>query len=268
MTARLEPLPPERLAALRAQLVQPPARPRVGLSWQGAEFGSVEPAFVARVHVAAPAMRELLRPVDGGFGIEADALTPALARLAEALREAGLAHVWRDEQLPVAAPDGRVLGSIERAVVRPLGIPTRAVHLVGWTADGRQWVQQRSHAKANDPGLWDTLMGGMVPASDSLEQALARETWEEAGLRLEQLQHLQWGGQVHTARPSSVDGGYVRETIDWYRCIVPADVVPVNQDGEVQQFRAMTVGELRDGLLAGDFTLEAAGVMAADSGSA
>lgn len=266
MRARLEPLPPAWLAALQAQLVQPPARPRVGLWGQGAELGSVEPALVARLHAAVPAMRGLLRAFEQGFRIEAEALTPALALLAAALREAGLAHVWRDEQLPVAAPDGRVLGTVERAVVRPLGIPTRAVHLVGWTPDGRQWVQQRSHAKANDPGLWDTLMGGMVPASDSLEEALARETWEEAGLRLQQLQDLCWGGQVHTARPSSAVGaGYVRETIDWFRCTVPAGTVPVNQDGEVQQFRAMAAGELRERLLAGDFTLEAARVMAAEA---
>ena len=266
MSARLQPLPPEWLATLQAQLVQPPARPRVGLWWQDREFGSVEPGFVDRVHAAAPAMRALLRPFEHGFRIEAPALTPALAQLADALRAAGLAHVWRDEQLPVAAPDGRVLGTVERAVVRPLGIPTRAVHLVGWTPAGRQWVQQRSHAKANDPGMWDTLMGGMVPASDSLEEALARETWEEAGLRLQQLQDLAWGGQVHTSRPSSAgDGGYVRETIDWYRCTVPLGIEPANQDGEVQQFRAMPAGPLRERLLAGDFTLEAMGVMAAEA---
>lgn len=161
-----------------------------------------------------------------------------------------------------------MLGTIERAVVRPLGIPTRAVHLVGWTPDGRQWVQQRSHAKADDPGMWDTLVGGMVPASDSLEEALARETWEGAGLRLNQVQALRHCGHVRTARPSSVEGGYVQEIIDWYRCTIPAGTAPVNQDGEVQQFRALAPGELRDRLLAGDFTLEAAGVMAADAADA
>lgn len=264
MSGALPPLPAAWLASLQARLVQPPQRPRAGLWWQGAEIGSVDPAFVARVHAAAPAMRQLLRAVDDRVHIDASVLTPALERLAHALRDAGLAHVWRDEQLPVAAPDGRLLGTIERAVVRPLGIPTRAVHLVGWTPDGRQWVQQRSHAKANDPGMWDTLMGGMVPASDSLDAALARETWEEAGLHLPQLVELRHGGQVHTARPGPMEGGYVRETIDWYRCTVPAGVQPVNQDGEVQQFRAMAPGELHERLLAGDFTLEAAGVMVAE----
>ena len=264
MTAR-QPLPAPWLAALQARLERPPARPRAGLWWQGAEFGSAEPALVGRLQAAVPATCELLRPFDRGFRVEAPDLTGALAALAQGLRDAGLAHVWRDEQLPVLAPDGRVLGSVERAAVRPLGIPTRAVHLVGWTPEGRQWVQQRSHAKANDPGMWDTLMGGMVPASDTLAQSLARETWEEAGLRLEQLADLRWGGQVRTTRPSdAVEGGYVIETIDWFRCLVPAGVVPVNQDGEVQQFRTVDAAELRASLLAGDFTLEAAAVMGAD----
>jgi 8-oxo-dGTP pyrophosphatase MutT (NUDIX family) len=57
--------------------------------------------------------------------------------------------------------------------------------LIGLSADGRYWVQQRSLTKPNAPGLWDTLMGGMIPACDSIAQALQRETWEEAGLKLE-----------------------------------------------------------------------------------
>ena len=264
MSAAVEPLPADWLRALQARLVRPPVRPRAGVWWHDAEIGSVEPALVDRLHAAAPSTRDVLRPSARGFEVAGAALTPALALLAQALRDAGLAHVWRDEQLAVTAPDGRVLGSIERAVVRPLGIPTRAVHLVGWTPDGRQWVQQRSHAKANDPGLWDTLMGGMVPASDTVEQALARETWEEAGLRMEQLVEVAWGGQVHASQPSNaVEGGYMREVIDWYRCTVPAGVVPENQDGEVQQFRAMAPGDLRAALLAGAFTLEAAAVLVA-----
>jgi ADP-ribose pyrophosphatase YjhB (NUDIX family) len=262
--AAVPPLPAEWLRALQARLVQPPAHPRAGLWWRNEEIGSVEPALVARLHSESPATRDLLRAFERGFCVDAADLTPALAMLATALRDVGLAHVWRDEQLPVAAPDGRVLGSIERAVVRPLGIPTRAVHLVGWTPEGGHWVQQRSHAKANDPGMWDTLVGGMVPAADSLEQALARETWEEAGLRMEQLRDVQWGGQVRTTRPSSaVEGGYVCETIEWFTGTVPAGVVPENQDGEVQQFRALSTAQLRAALLAGDFTLEAAAVMAA-----
>ena len=50
------------------------------------------------------------------------------------MREAGVAHAWRDEQLAVTDAQGRTLGTVERAVVRPLGITTFAVHLVGRVA--------------------------------------------------------------------------------------------------------------------------------------
>ena len=122
--------------------------------------------------------------------------TDALNTLAAALRDAGLCGPWRDEQLAVTNPAGEVIGTVERGAVRVLGVATRAVHLVGLTPDGRMWVQKRSLTKPNNPGLWDTLMGGMVSAADSLPQALARETWEEAGLRVEALADVAHGGQV------------------------------------------------------------------------
>ena len=86
----------------------------------------------------------------------------ARARIALAMRDLGFTHVWRNEQLPVYDVRGHQLGSIERAAVRTLGLRTRAVHLVGETSDGHFWLQQRALNKANDPGQWDTLMGGLI----------------------------------------------------------------------------------------------------------
>jgi 8-oxo-dGTP pyrophosphatase MutT (NUDIX family) len=106
------------------------------------------------------------------------------------------------------------------------------------------------------------LMGGLVPATDSLEQALERETWEEAGLRMAQLRGLRYGGRVTTRRPTGdVRGGYVVEHIDWYRCVVPQGTVPANQDGEVQQFALLDDAQVAAQLLGDEFTLEAALVL-------
>ncbi len=247
------------LAQLRAGADVASARPRVPLWWQGRAIGSVEPAMAAQAGGAA-----LWAPGADGWHIAGDALTDSLGRLALCLREAGFAHTWRDEQLAVRDAQGDLLGTVERAVVRPLGIATHAVHLAGVAPDGRHWVQQRAFDKPNDPGLWDTLMGGMVPASDSLQQALERETWEEAGLRLPQLQGLRWGGRVAIRRPADQGRGcgYVLEQIDWYRCALPAGVVPANQDGEVAQFALMPGDEVVQRLLQGEFTTEAALILA------
>lgn len=190
-------------------------------------------------------------------------VTSRLNQLAELLRDAGSAGAWRNEQLAVRDELGVQIGTIERGAVRPLGIATLAVHLVGRTADGRFWVQQRSFDKPNDPGKWDTLMGGMVGAADSLETALVRETWEEAGLRIADLHGLHYGGRQSNCRPSN-DGaaGYMQEFIDWYTCLVPDGLIPINQDGEVAQFALMDEAGLMAAMQRGEFTLEAALIFA------
>jgi 8-oxo-dGTP pyrophosphatase MutT (NUDIX family) len=251
----LRPRPAWR-AELEAQARQPPARARLPLDWQGHRIGSVEPELFERAGLVGSAW--IRRTADGWCVAGAD-LTESLAHVAQALRSAGLAHVWRDEALGVRDAAGRLLGGVERAVVRPLGIATHAVHLVATDPQGRHWVQQRAMSKPNNPGLWDTLVGGMVPASDTLEVALARETWEEAGLRMEQLQALRAGGHVELRAPArDVPLGYVVERLDWFACILPPGIVPENQDGEVAQFAAMDAAEVTRRMEAGEFCPDAA----------
>jgi 8-oxo-dGTP pyrophosphatase MutT (NUDIX family) len=256
---------PAWLAQLHAAAQRPPAVPRVPLWWQQATIGSVVPVLAERWSRETGLLQPGHRDSQPGFDIRGE-LTPTLAALADVMRASGVAHAWRDEQLAVADDTGQVLGSVERAVVRPLGIATRAVHLMATTPSGEHWVQQRAHDKPNDPGLWDTLMGGMVSACDTLHEALARETWEEAGLWLEQLQSLTHGGSVLTTRPTGSQGiGYIVEHIDWYRCVLADGLTPVNQDGEVEQFSLLHPEDLLAALLGGAFTLEAALVFAASA---
>jgi 8-oxo-dGTP pyrophosphatase MutT (NUDIX family) len=247
------------LAALHASANRPPRRPRMPL-WAGAaRIGSVEPDFFYAAALRPALVAQTVRGGESGWQVNGADLTASLHELAAALRAAGLAHIWRNEQLAVTDEHGRRVATVERAVVRPLGITTFAVHLVGASPDGRHWVQQRSLTKANDPGLWDTLMGGMIPAGDSIAQALERETWEEAGLKLDQLADLCRCGRISISRPASEEGaGFVVEHIDWYRCIVPQGVVPVNQDGEVAQFALMDGDEIAAVLQRDEFTIEAA----------
>src|SRR5205085_9907231 len=149
-----------------------------------------------------------------GWTVDAPA-PPSLAAIAEWLRDAGLAGRWRDELLAVVDAEERPVAAVERSVVRVLGLVTFAVHLVGFAADGRVWVQQRAFDKATDPGLWDTLMGGQVGAGETVETALARETEEEAGLDLATLHGLEHGERLTIRRP--VAEGYMVEHLDVYR---------------------------------------------------
>jgi len=188
----------------------------------------------------------------------------ALAQLANRLRASGHAGAWRDELLAVRGASGHELAAVERGVVRVLGVRTEAVHLVGLAPDGRVWLQQRAFNKANDPGLWDTMVGGLVAQGETRDQALVRETWEEAGLRLLDLSDIRPGGVFDVSKPSPEGGGlgHLWETIHWFTTVVPEGTTPVNQDGEVACFEALEPDAVRARVLAGLCTDEAAWVLA------
>ena len=247
--------PADWLAQVHALAERPPLVPRVPLACASGVIGSVERALLAPL--ALSCLRHGLPDGQEGWMVTGS-LSESLDTVARALREAGRVRAWRDELLAVRDADGQVVGQVERGVTRLLGIATQAVHLLGITSEGRHWVQQRALTKPDDPGLWDTLVGGMVPAGESLETALARECGEEAGLELAQLEDLRLGGWVATRRPTpATPGGYTVERIAWYRARIPAGVLPFNRDGEVAQFRLMTAHEVRTQLAADGFTLDA-----------
>lgn len=259
------------LAGARASAQQPPARPRQPMLVAGQVVGSVADGYLNKIglHRLLDKRFKLSNSEHSGalawhLDVPMGAATEALNTLAADLRDADLCGPWRNEQLAVCNPAGEVVATVERGAVRVLGITTRAVHLVGLAPDGRMWVQKRSMTKPNNPGLWDTLMGGMVSAADSLPQALARETWEEAGLRVEALQGLRHGGHVDFSRPSREGGGagYMRERIDWFCAQVPGGMEPNNQDGEVERFDLLPLDALRTQVAQGLFTLEAGLVIA------
>ena len=256
------------LRSLQAEANQQPALARVPFYARNMKIGSVEPIFMHHLalQISENGRKQLLKEEQSGWHLmlgQSD-VTTCLSELANLLRHAGLAGAWRNEQLAVRDELGTQIGTIERAAVRPLGIATLAVHLVGLTTGGRFWVQQRALNKPNDPGKWDTLMGGMVSADDTVETALGRETWEEAGLRMADLENLRYGGHQNNVRPSG-DGaaGYMQESIEWYTCTVPDGLTPNNQDGEVAQFALMNEALLLAAMQRGEFTIEAALVTAA-----
>jgi hypothetical protein len=89
---------------------------------------------------AAPELREVLKKQSILARRPGTSRRPWMHRwlaLAQALRVAGLAGAWRDELLAVTDEQGTALGVVERAAVRPLGIATRAVHLLARSPDGR-----------------------------------------------------------------------------------------------------------------------------------
>jgi 8-oxo-dGTP pyrophosphatase MutT (NUDIX family) len=246
------------LQGLQSRADQGPLQARDALFAAGSTsaFGSIEPALAQRlVDAGLPIVHRR-----DGWDVVGASLNAALADIAQGLDVLGLAGAWRSELLGVSEAGGKRIGAIERAAVRPLGITTHAVHLVGWAEQGGVWVQQRAFDKATDPGMWDTLMGGLVSAGESIEDTLVRETWEEAGLHVEQLRDVAACGQLVVRRP--VKSGYMVEHIHLHDATIPHASTPQNQDGEVAAFECLSIGDLHARLHDNAFTLEAALILA------
>lgn len=200
-------------------------------------------------------------------GAELDAL---LAELALTLNKAGCTPGWRNELLDVwttsidqAQPPSARVGAVERGAMRPLGLTTRAVHLSGWSADGRLWVARRALSKATDPGMWDTLVGGLVGNLEDPELALVRESDEEAGLDAPDILHRTPLRTIAHMR-RRIPEGFQTEAVMTCECVLPNQTKPSNRDGEVMDIQLFDTGTICRMLKDDAFTLEASIVITED----
>lgn len=199
-------------------------------------------------------------------------LNALLATVATTLRQAGCAPGWRNELLDVwpeqplgsaSSLDSQPLGAIERGVVRPLGLLTRAVHLSGWSTNGHLWVARRSLTKATDPGMWDTLVGGLISSQEDVQVGLVRESDEEAGLEAQDIA-ARTPLRTIARMLRQVPEGYQVEDVLTCECVLPAHAIPKNRDGEVMEIQLMAPVTIFNMLIQGAFTLEASIVLAED----
>ncbi len=194
------------------------------------------------------------------------ALDQLLAVVAVTLRAAGCAPGWRNELLDVWADPAEQplrLGAIERGVMRPLGLITRAVHLNAWSAEGGLWVARRALTKATDPGMWDTLVGGLIGSEEDIELALIRETDEEAGLEASDIAH-RTALHAITRMNRRIPEGLQVEDVLTCECVLPAHITPKNRDGEVMEIKCLAPETVFEMLQTGAFTVEASIVIAED----
>jgi len=194
--------------------------------------------------------------------VSGDDFDAAVAELATTLFQAGCLMRWRGELLDVWA-DGQSIAAIERGAVRALGTVTRAVHLNAWSEAGDLWVARRALDKATDPGMWDTLVGGLVGFGESDDLALVRESAEEAGLA-ESVLTSRTATRLIGRMQRRLPEGFQCEDILTSECVLSPDVVPANQDGEVMEIVCLPPETIVQMLRDGQFTVEAGIVISED----
>ena len=171
---------------------------------------------------------------------------------------------WRDERVVIRdEADGRPLASIERALLRPLGLLLRSVQVSAWTRapDGpRLWVARRAPTKPVDPNRLDALVAGGIAGFDDVASTLVRECAEEAGLPPELARRAASAGELELAYPTLYDGlpALHRERISLHELELPPGLVPVAADGEHAEILAMTPAEALETIGAGLWTRDGA----------
>lgn len=264
MTMALSPIspdtawPPLRWSAI--EQAQQRRVPRVPLHVDGIVVGSV-----ASAHLTALRMHpRTLRCDERGVTLLAavSERDEALAELNRWLRGEGLIHAWRDEIF--ALPDPRTLqplAQLERAAARFWGTLTFGAHCNGFVADasGRPqhlWVAQRALDKATDPGLFDNLVGGGVPAGQTPRDTLWREAWEEAGLTRPVIERARPGRVLRLER--DIPEGLQFEQLHVFDLQLQLGEVPSNQDGEVAGFRLLPAAQVLELAAGTTMTVDAA----------
>ena len=189
-------------------------------------------------------------------------LNDLLASVAQKLRIAGQAPGWRNELLDVWCENKRI-AAVERGVMRPLGLLTKAVHLNAWSESGELWVARRALTKPTDPGMWDTLVGGLVGCAESTDLALVRESAEEAGLSEKQIARRTPLRKIAQMQ-RQLREGYQIEDVLTSECVLGENVIPQNQDGEVMEIITLPPIRLVEMIMSGEFTHEASIVILED----
>ena len=194
------------------------------------------------------------------FDENADRRSAALGTVIGALAAEGRIPGWRDETYAIRnAFDDAPLAYIERAASRFFGTMTYAVHLNGivkYTDRAPQlWIARRSETKATDPGMLDNVVAGGISWGLSIDETIAKECREEAGIDEQIAAQAVRGGTVHVLQ--SLPEGTQAEQIFVYDLPLPEDFVPHNQDGEVSEHRLARIEEVAHWIEEGAMTVDA-----------
>ena len=173
--------------------------------------------------------------------------TQALNKVIRVMCARGICDPWRGEPYPVGVKFGANLCEVERAGAELFGITAYGVHLTGYVRNGDAlsvWVPRRTADRPTYPGQLDNTVAGGQPAALSVFENLVKECDEEASIP----RALAAQAKPVSAVSYALDGrvGLKREVLFNYDLELPADFVPTNRDGEVEDFQLWPVARAMD----------------------
>jgi hypothetical protein len=184
----------------------------------------------------------------------ADTRSAAIAEVAADWAEAGLVQKLMHEIYPVRkfwpAPDQFRL---DRVLVPLFGIRAYGVHLNGYLKHNDKimlWIGKRSDDREIEPGKLDNIVAGGQPAGLSIMGNLMKESAEEASIPEYLTRSASSVGTIRYCKET--EAGLKPDTLFCYDLELPPGFVPVNQDGEIEDFRLMPIDAALELISQGD----------------
>lgn len=183
-----------------------------------------------------------LNPKIRGF----EQLSGAFAEMAAELARRGVVPPLLGEPYPVT-PGGRgdAIAVIDRACAAYLGLRSFGQHLNGFVRDGGEilmWIGRRARDRLIFPGRLDNMVAGGLPYGISMSENLIKECEEEAGMPRELAARAIPVGALSYNRVAK--RGFRPDVLYCYDIELPPDFVPRNNDGEVEEFLLLPIGEV------------------------
>jgi len=174
------------------------------------------------------------------------ARSAAIEQAARQLAGAGVTPPYMEEPYAVT-PGGResALCVVDRSAAAFFGVRSFGQHLNGFVrkADGiHMWIGRRARDRLLFPGALDNMVAGGLPHSLSLEENLVKECGEEAGVPKELAQKAVPVGAISYNRVAK--RGFRRDVLYCYDLELPDGFVPVNTDGEVEEFMLLPLADV------------------------
>jgi isopentenyldiphosphate isomerase len=142
-----------------------------------------------------------------------------------------------EEIFPIVDEEGNVIGEAPRSICHDgkSMLLHPVVHLHLFDRQGRMYLQKRSMTKDIQPGKWDTSVGGHISPSESIGDALVRESWEE--LKIKDFIPEFMGRYIWQSSRE-------RELVHSFRTVT--DEVPSPDPSEIDEGRFWTMDEIRE----------------------